>query len=129
MGGRKSGYVERHFADEPGGSFKVDYPIKTPEDIEKMRFPWHEIDEEATKRAASQVADAIGDLIVINIDRAPAYRMWNGDLSTDLGYLRGIENFMMDMLTGRSGCTGCWLSCGMASCDPTSRPKRPGIRI
>ncbi len=90
-------HVERHFADEPGGSFKVDYPIKNPEDIEKMRFPWHEIDEEATELAASQVADAIGDLIVINIDRAPAYRMWTGDLSTDLGYLRGIENFMMDM--------------------------------
>jgi 16S rRNA C967 or C1407 C5-methylase (RsmB/RsmF family) len=24
--------------------------------------------------------------------------MWSGDLSTDLGYLRGIEHFMMDMM-------------------------------
>lgn len=89
--------VDRHFSDEPGGSFKVDYPLKNPEDFFKMRMPWHEIDEAATQRAASQVADAIGDLITINIDRAPAYRMWTGDLSTDLGYLRGIENFMLDM--------------------------------
>ena len=25
--------------------------------------------------------------------------MWSGDISTDLGYLRGIENFMLDMVT------------------------------
>lgn len=88
---------ERHFSDEPGGSFKVDYALKQPEDIEKLRAPWHGIDEEATARNASRLADAIGDIITINIDRGPAYRMWNGDIATDLGYLRGIENFMMDM--------------------------------
>jgi hypothetical protein len=87
----------RHFSDEPGGSFKVDYPLKVEADLERMRMPWHEIDEEATARAVGLVADAIGDLITINIDRAPAYRMWSGDISTDLGYLRGIENFMVDM--------------------------------
>lgn len=88
---------ERHFTDEPGGSFKVDYALKQPEDIQKLRAPWHEIDEETTARNASRLADAIGDIITINIDRAPAYRMWSGDLATDLGYLRGIENFMVDM--------------------------------
>jgi hypothetical protein len=46
----------------------------------------------------ARVADAIGDLIAINLDRGPAYRMWSADLSTDLGYLRGIEHFMLDML-------------------------------
>ena len=47
--------------------------------------------------------DAVGDLITINVDRGPAYRMWTGDLSTDLGYLRGIENFMLDMLDDPEG--------------------------
>ena len=89
--------VERSFSDEPGGSFKVEYPLKDPANIEKMRMPWHEVDEETTARNASRLADAIGDLITINIDRGPAYRMWTGDISTDLGYLRGIENFMVDM--------------------------------
>ena len=88
---------ERHRTDEAGGSYKVDYPLKTEADIEKLRPPWHEIDEEATARNASRLHDAIGDLITINIDRGPAYRMWTGDISTDLGYLRGIENFMLDM--------------------------------
>ena len=88
---------DRHRSGEEGGSFKVDYPLKTEADIEKLRLPWHEIDEEATARNASRLHDAIGDLITINIDRGPAYRMWTGDISTDLGYLRGIENFMLDM--------------------------------
>jgi len=90
--------IPRTYSDEPRGSFKIDYPIKKPEDITKLRMPWHEIDEEETARKADKLADAIGDIITINIDRGPAYRMWTGDLSTDLGYLRGIENFMLDMI-------------------------------
>jgi hypothetical protein len=87
-----------HFSDEPRGSFKVDYPIKRLEDIEKLRPPRHEIDEAATAANVARLQEAIGDLITINIDRTPAYWMWSADLSTDLGYLRGIENIMLDML-------------------------------
>jgi hypothetical protein len=89
---------ERRFGDEPGGSFKVDYPIKELSDIGKLRVPWHEIDETRTAEKVSRLSDAIGDYITINVDRGPAYRMWTGDISTDLGYLRGIEHFMMDMM-------------------------------
>ena len=85
-------------SDDPRGSFKVDYPIRQLEDMEKLREPWHEIDEEKTGQDADRLHDAIGDLIDINVDRAPAHRTWSADLSTDLGYLRGIEHFMMDML-------------------------------
>lgn len=89
--------TQRSHSDEPGGSFKVDYALKDSADFDKLRAPWHEIDEEATRANAARLGDAIGDLITINIDRGPAYRMWTGDISTDLGYLRGIENFMLDM--------------------------------
>lgn len=89
---------ERHFGDEPGGSFKLNYPIKELSDIENLRVPWHEIDEHRTSENTMRLSDAIGDIITINVDRGPAYRMWTGDISTDLGYLRGIEHFMMDML-------------------------------
>lgn len=89
---------QRHFADEPGGSFKMDYPLKELNDIEKLRVPWHEIDEEDTSENIARLSEAIGDIITINVDRGPAYRMWTGDISTDLGYLRGIEHFMLDML-------------------------------
>ncbi len=90
--------IRRNFSDDPRGSFKVDYPIKEPADIEKMRFPVHRIDEERTGAAVRKIGEAIGDLITIAVDRGPAYRMWTADLSTDLGYLRGIENLMIDMM-------------------------------
>ena len=89
---------KRIFSDHPGGSYKDDYPIKELSDIEKLRVPWHEIDEEQTSRDAERLSNVIGDIITINIDRGPAYRMWTADLSTDLGHLRGIEHFMLDML-------------------------------
>lgn len=90
--------IARNYSGETRGSFKVDYPIKDLGDIDKLRVPRHEIDEDATARRAGRLKEAIGDLITVNVDRGPAYRMWSGDLSTDLGYLRGIEHFMLDML-------------------------------
>ena len=88
---------KRNFSDEPGGSYKVDYPIRKLEDIHKIQEPWHQIDEAATSFNVDRLTSAIGDIITINVDRAPAYRMWSADLSTDLGNLRGIEHFMLDM--------------------------------
>ena len=90
--------VPRHHSKEPGGSFKADYPIKELSDIDRLRRPTHSIDEEETARRAERVRDIIGDVLPVNIDRGPAYRMWTGDISTDLGYLRGIEHFMLDMM-------------------------------
>jgi hypothetical protein len=87
----------RTHPDEPGGAWKGDYPLKAPADLRKLRAPWHEIDEQATARDVDRLREAIGDVLTVNVDRGPAYRMWTGDLSTDLGYLRGIENFMLDM--------------------------------
>jgi hypothetical protein len=89
---------ERRRPAEPGGAWKADYPIKDLDDVRKLRRPWHEIDEEATARNAERLAEAVGDILPVNVDRAPAYRVWSADLSTDLGYLRGIENFMLDMI-------------------------------
>jgi len=90
--------VERTYAAEPLGSWKTDYPIKSLDDAARLRAPRHEIDEPATARAAERVGEAVGDLLTVNVDRAPAYRVWSADLSTDLGYLRGIEHFMLDMV-------------------------------
>ena len=95
--------VKRHFSDEPGGSFKVDYPLKSLGDIILLRMPWHEVDEAATAAVVEKLGEAIGDILAIDVDRAPAYRMWTGDLSTELGYLRGIEHFMVDMLDDPDG--------------------------
>ncbi|MHB0999910.1 MAG: uroporphyrinogen decarboxylase/cobalamine-independent methonine synthase family protein [Armatimonadota bacterium] len=90
--------IDRKVSDVQRGSYKVDYPIKELDDISKMQVPRHEIDEQKTSENYGKLSDAIGDIITVNLDRGPAYRMWTADLSTDLGLLRGIEHFMMDMV-------------------------------
>ena len=89
---------KRMHSGEAGGSYKVDYPIRELADIGKLHAPLHAIDEAKTAEYAGKLAEAIGDLITINVDRGPAHQFWSADLSTDLGYLRGIENIMLDML-------------------------------
>ncbi len=95
--------IPRWRSDTPGGSYKDDYPLKRLEDIARLRPPHHAVDEAATAAAVARLEEAVGDLITINLDRGPAYRMWSGDLSTDLGHLRGIEHFMLDMMDDPDG--------------------------
>jgi len=90
--------MTRRRSQTPGGSWKGEYPIKGPDDIGKLRPPDHLIDEPATAERAGRLADAVADILPVHVDRAPAYRVWSADLSTDLGYLRGIENFCLDMM-------------------------------
>jgi hypothetical protein len=85
----------RKQSDQPGGSWKDIYPLKRLEDIEKLRMPRHEIDEPATAQRVERLKEILGDIITINLDRRPVYRY--SDISNDLGYLRGIENVMLDM--------------------------------
>jgi hypothetical protein len=92
--------VRHRPADVKGamGAWKAEYPIREPEDFARLRPPRHEIDEAATARDAARLGDAIGDILTVNVDRGPAWRMWSADLSSSLGLLRGIEHFMLDMM-------------------------------
>ena len=81
--------MKRHTSDEPGGSFKIDYAIREPGDLAKLRMPRHAIDEQKTTERVTQVRDVLGDILTINLDRSPAYRMWTAEISSDLGNLRG----------------------------------------
>jgi len=87
----------RRMPEKRGGSWKLDYAIKRLEDINKMVVPKHEIDEEATRVKEEIIGEVVGDILPVVVDRAPAWRMWTADISTDLGHLRGIENIMIDM--------------------------------
>lgn len=78
-------------------AFKYDYPIKNLDDIKKMRSPVHFVDEVATAEMLAKVQDLIGDILPVDMMRGPYCRNWTADISTDLGRLRGMENFMLDM--------------------------------
>ena len=84
---------------QEGYSFKItDYPLKSLDDVEKMIPPRHVIDEAATAERYERVCEIIGDILPVDLDRSPCYNVWSADLSSDLGALRGIENFMLDMV-------------------------------
>jgi hypothetical protein len=90
--------VPKTHSDELRGSYVWDPPLKTEDDLAKMHSPHHVIDEVKTEQRMTKLRDAIGDIITINLDRAPAYRMWQGDISTELARLRGLEQIMWDMM-------------------------------
>jgi hypothetical protein len=85
-------------ATEPGGAFRVDPPLKELGDIEKLVAPRHVIDEAKTAARLGRLREAVGDVIAVKEIRAPYFRSFRGDLSTDLGGLRGIDQLMLDMV-------------------------------
>ena len=89
--------IRRIPSTEPGGAWKHDPPLKRLEDAKGLVRRPHEIDEERTARNASRLDDAVGDIIPVRVDRSPFFWVWGYDMSTDLGYLRGIEQLMWDM--------------------------------
>jgi hypothetical protein len=89
--------IERIPSPEARGAWKFKPPIIDPQDIDKLVEPHHVIDEQKTRQRVEKLSDAIGDLITVNLDRGPLYRVWNGDISTQLANLRGLEQIMWDM--------------------------------
>jgi hypothetical protein len=87
---------KRRMPDEQRGAFKYDYAIVDLEDVNKLRKPRHEIDEERTGENVRKLEDAIGDLLTVDCDRSP-YNYTLG-LTDTLGRLRGIEHLMLDMV-------------------------------
>ncbi|MCU0522338.1 MAG: hypothetical protein MUF84_16790 [Anaerolineae bacterium] len=88
----------RTHSAEARGSFVWDAPLKTESDIDRLIEPHHAIDEAETARRLEKLDDAIGDILTLSVDRQPAYVMWEGDISTQLAYLRGLEQMMWDMM-------------------------------
>ncbi len=80
------------------GAFTIAPPLKEEVDIEKLIPPRHQIDDEATELLVSRLHDTIGDALPIFVSRAPYWSGWHADLSTDFGYLRGIEQMLWDMM-------------------------------
>lgn len=90
--------IRRISSGVAGGAAKFDSPIKELSDKDRMIFPRHAIDKESTDRNHARLHDAVGDIMPVIVDRAPAYRVWNADISTQIARLRGLEQIMWDMI-------------------------------
>nr|MDD6336656.1 hypothetical protein [bacterium] len=82
---------------EERGAFVFDPPLKEEEDIESLVVPRHAIDEPATREKITRANELIGDVLPVYADRSCFYQIWTADISTDLAYLRGLEQVMWDM--------------------------------
>lgn len=81
-----------------GGAGVCDPPIKTEADLARLAGPHHRIDEAKTAEAVGRLQEVIGEALPVVADRTPAYTNFNGDISTLLAQLRGLEQVMWDMM-------------------------------
>lgn len=87
----------RHDSDMDGGAWQFDPPISEWADAAGLKATPHAIDEEATARSAAYLAEAVGDILPVDIARGAFYSGFSADISTHLARLRGLENLMTDM--------------------------------
>ena len=86
-----------HGSGVEGGAAAFDPPLKSWDDVAKLRMTHHEVDEVATSRNLDRLASAIGDLVPIDVLRIPTYSGFSADISTSITKLRGLETLMTDM--------------------------------
>ena len=80
--------------NQAGGAHKLVACLENYEDFKKMKMPKHEIDMVKTNERAELIEEAIGDIIEIDRRRTPYYSGWQGDISTDLAQLVGLQDLM-----------------------------------
>ena len=90
--------VEVKMGEKPNASGAAAFSptILEEGDLEKLQIPTHCINEQATKIRVERLVDAVGDLLTVDLNRGPMLRMWSGDISTDIGKIRGLEQIMWD---------------------------------
>ncbi len=86
-----------HRSDVDGGAASYDPPLKSWDDVSKLRMTHHEIDEAATARNIEKLSEAVGGILPIDVQRTPAHIGFMADISTSINKLRGMEQFMLDM--------------------------------
>jgi hypothetical protein len=86
---------EQTEAEMDGGSYHIDPVILSDEDFAKIKKPALMIDEDATQKKYEKVLALVDGNVEVDLCRGPYLRGFNADLSQQLGYLMGIENFML----------------------------------
>lgn len=72
-------------------------PVLTDTDFSCMQASTYDIDEALTKERKEKLEEALAGSIPVFVSREGPYSMWNGDISTLLARLRGLEPLMWDL--------------------------------
>ena len=72
-------------------------PVLIDEDFSCLKTVPYEVDEKHTELRQEKLQEAVGGAMDVFVSRQGPYYMWSGDISTDLGKLRGMEQMMWDV--------------------------------
>jgi len=88
------GMRERKIGGDHGGSYRWDAPLKTYDDIGKLRFPVIAVNGEATSAILAEAQEIIGNLLTV---RLKTRWWWTLGMTWTLVNLRGLEQILFDM--------------------------------
>jgi len=87
--------IGKHAPSGPGGAWAYDPPLKSSEDLDKLRLPTFTYNEAKTQEALSRAHDLLGDILPVRLTcNAPL----TATLGTAAADLRGLSEIMMDMI-------------------------------
>ena len=89
------GLRETRIGGEGGGSWHWEAPLKTYDDMDKLRFPQITVDYEATQELLQLAQETFGDILQV---RLKTVWWWSFGMTQTLVYLRGLEQIMYDMV-------------------------------
>jgi hypothetical protein len=97
-GGAQWGVPFEYEQVKGGTGWHIKPTIREPDDIRKLVQPPHRIDEAVTEEGRAKLEEVVGDVLPVVVDRGSMLRAFPGDISTDIGFLRGQEQMLWDMV-------------------------------
>ena len=89
------GLKETVIGGDHGGSYVWQSPIRSAEDLKRLRLPQVLVDHAATQRLADLATETFGDLLTV---RVKTNWWWTLGMTMKLAHLRGLEQTMLDLV-------------------------------
>ncbi|GIV19586.1 MAG: hypothetical protein KatS3mg023_1337 [Armatimonadota bacterium] len=89
------GLRETRIGGEGGGAWRWEAPLRSYDDMDKLRFPQIRVDYEATEELLQLAQETLGDILHV---RLKTTWWWSFGMTQTLVYLRGLEQIMYDMV-------------------------------
>ncbi|MDW8321444.1 MAG: hypothetical protein RMM08_08775, partial [Armatimonadota bacterium] len=89
------GLRETRIGGQAGGAWRWEAPLKSYDDMDKLRFPQITVDYEATEELLALAQETFGDILQV---RLKSSWWWSLGMTQTLVYLRGLEQVMYDMV-------------------------------
>jgi len=94
------GLHETKIGGDHGGAYTWDAPIKSYADLDRLRFPQVDVDYTMTQRVLALAEETLGDILAV---RLKASWWWTLGLTQTAVFLRGLQQFMLDMVDEPDG--------------------------